>query len=203
MIGTSRKNRDENIKKVRVEKTAGGARMASWIEGDNVHTGGGTCRLEPASSCLPQPRCLTPVKTSLLHQQSLHSFWQEVRRFNTPCMLCTAVIFVCAHSLSPRLNLRASPSVFVFPVPAYQIPASMCFLGCWQSGKWKTVCPKGKSGSEVQTWACQGQWIHSFPLASSCHVPLFTARLFGSTSKGLASARWRVSHVALSYHRVL
>lgn len=143
------------------------------------------CQVGPAWFCLLQLDCLTPVKPGLFHWRSLALFLDR-RSGILAHLACCAQLWFCFRSppLSLLLNLSAVPVVFVFSVPAYQISLCIwrvCSRGLWQPGNCKTVCPKGKTGSEVQTWACQGWRMHSFPWThpamSHFSLPVFLVRL--------------------------
>lgn len=77
-----------------------------------------TCLFLSSTATLSDPcqaRFVAPTKSALF-------FWQEVRRFNTPSMLCTTMIFVCTLSL--WLDLCASPSGLCFlslPIRSWSI----------------------------------------------------------------------------------
>lgn len=88
-------------------------------------------------------------------------------------MLCTTMLLF-ARSLSPLAPFLSLPLAepvcgacgACIPRPRVSdlaVYLQSVFRGPWQSRSCKTVCPKGKSGSEVRTGACRGWRMHSSP----------------------------------------
>lgn len=151
--------------------------MARGIGVDNVYTGARehVCLVLSAAARLSDP---CQARFVLLTKPGTFS-WQEVRRFSTPCMLCTtAILFVL--SLPLLLNLFAAPVVFLFPVPAYQI--SLLYLESgparWAPGTsvdCKTLCPKGRNwirGSDRGLSRMVNAFVFPWPHPAMSHFSL-------------------------------
>lgn len=179
-----RGKKNKSTQREQLGETAGGVRTASGIEVDNVYEGAGTCQVGPAWFCLLQPDYLTPVKPGLFRWQS-PALFPDRRSGVLAHLACCAQPWFCLCPLSLSWWSRPRcPWCLYFSVPADQI--ALCVWrarsqGLWQPGNCKTLCPKGKSGSEVQTWACQGWWMHSppwpHPATSHFSLHVFLVRL--------------------------
>lgn len=163
-------------------KTAGGVREASRKEVDNVYEGEGMCQVGPAWFSLLQLDCLTPVKPGLFHWRSLALFLDR-RSGILAHLACRAQQWFCLRSLSPPVRgargacslcpCLSDPTLCLESVFARPLAARKLQRQCVQKVEWIRGSDLGLS-----------RIVNAFAsLASSCHVPLFTTRLSGWTSK--------------------